>query len=205
MTFVCVLHADLTLVSQSMNHYPQPHNYSSLSSVSQIFSLSSSPNMSSNSHNGIQSKKWSVISLAQAFFLKCIAQIGNKRSPFSSQMLDFYKNVQQCLQDDLALAIVHVLDILDGVPNCHKCDGTKRLCGKLLISNCILSLECESQVRPRRVRPVRWQIKDCQTTEPRTFDSGFSTTKLDSEFLLDRFPPTTLHNGKTIFVYLIHR
>jgi hypothetical protein len=31
-----------------------------------------------------------------------------------------------------------------------------------------------SQVRPRRVRPVRWQIKGCQTTEPRTFDSGFS-------------------------------
>jgi len=31
-----------------------------------------------------------------------------------------------------------------------------------------------SRVRPRRVRPVRWQIKDCQTTEPRTFDSGFS-------------------------------
>jgi hypothetical protein len=26
----------------------------------------------------------------------------------------------------------------------------------------------------RRVRPVRWQIKGCQTTEPRTFDSGFS-------------------------------
>jgi hypothetical protein len=31
-----------------------------------------------------------------------------------------------------------------------------------------------SRVRPRRVRPVRWQIKGCQTTEPRTFDSGFS-------------------------------
>jgi hypothetical protein len=31
-----------------------------------------------------------------------------------------------------------------------------------------------SRVRPCRVRPVRWQIKDCQTTEPRTFDSGFS-------------------------------
>jgi hypothetical protein len=30
------------------------------------------------------------------------------------------------------------------------------------------------RVRPRRVRPVRWQIKGCQTTEPRTFDSGFS-------------------------------
>ena len=30
-----------------------------------------------------------------------------------------------------------------------------------------------SWVRPHRVRPVRWQIKDCQTTEPRTFDSGF--------------------------------
>ncbi len=31
-------------------------------------------------------------------------------------------------------------------------------------------------MRPRRVRPVRWQIKGCQTTEPRprTFDSGFS-------------------------------
>jgi hypothetical protein len=29
-------------------------------------------------------------------------------------------------------------------------------------------------VRPRNVRPVRWQIKGCQTTEPRTFDSGFS-------------------------------
>ena len=31
-----------------------------------------------------------------------------------------------------------------------------------------------SWVRPRRVRAVRWQIKGCQTTEPRTFDSGFS-------------------------------
>jgi hypothetical protein len=31
-----------------------------------------------------------------------------------------------------------------------------------------------SRVRPGRVRPVRWQIKGCQTTEPRTFDSGFS-------------------------------
>jgi hypothetical protein len=31
-----------------------------------------------------------------------------------------------------------------------------------------------SRVRPCRVRPVRWQIKGCQTTEPRTFDSGFS-------------------------------
>jgi len=30
-----------------------------------------------------------------------------------------------------------------------------------------------SRVRPRRVRPVRWQIKGCQTTEPRTFDSRF--------------------------------
>ena len=27
------------------------------------------------------------------------------------------------------------------------------------------------QERPRRVKPVRWQIKDCLTTEPRTFDS----------------------------------
>jgi hypothetical protein len=32
----------------------------------------------------------------------------------------------------------------------------------------------KSRVRPHRVRPVRWQIKGCQTTEPRTFDSGFS-------------------------------
>ena len=32
----------------------------------------------------------------------------------------------------------------------------------------------KSQVGPCRVRPVRWQIKVCQTTEPRTFDSGFS-------------------------------
>ena len=31
-----------------------------------------------------------------------------------------------------------------------------------------------SQVMPRRVKPVRWQMKDCQTTEPRNFDSGFS-------------------------------
>ena len=30
----------------------------------------------------------------------------------------------------------------------------------------------DSQVRPHRVRPVQWQIKGCQTTEPRTFDSG---------------------------------
>jgi len=32
----------------------------------------------------MQSKKWWVISLAQAYFLKCIAKIVNKRSPFSS-------------------------------------------------------------------------------------------------------------------------
>ena len=31
-----------------------------------------------------------------------------------------------------------------------------------------------SWVRPRRVRPLRWQIKGCQTTEPRTFDSWLS-------------------------------
>ncbi len=35
-------------------------------------------------------------------------------------------------------------------------------------------LAIKSWVRPRWVRPVRWQIKGCQTTEPRTFDSGFS-------------------------------
>ncbi len=31
----------------------------------------------------------------------------------------------------------------------------------------------ESRVRLSRVRPVPWQMKDCQTTEPRTFDSGY--------------------------------
>ena len=37
-----------------------------------------------------------------------------------------------------------------------------------------MKLAVWSQVRPRRVRPLQWQIKGCQTTEPRTFDSGFS-------------------------------
>jgi len=45
-----------------------------------------------------------------------------------------------------------------------------------------------SGVRPRRVRPVRWQIKDFQTTEPRTFDSGFSG-KVNDDLSLDRPDP----------------
>ena len=35
-------------------------------------------------------------------------------------------------------------------------------------------IQLYSRVRPHMVRPVRRQIKDCQTTEPRTFDSEFS-------------------------------
>jgi hypothetical protein len=33
-----------------------------------------------------------------------------------------------------------------------------------------MSVTCY-QERSRRVKPVQWQIKDCLTTEPRTFDS----------------------------------
>jgi len=50
----------------------------------------------------------------------------------------------------------------------------KELLGAQTRDLCLMFGRITSQVRPRRVRPVRWQIKDCQTTEPRTFDSGFS-------------------------------
>ena len=38
---------------------------------------------------------------------------------------------------------------------------------------CVVETAWWSQERPRRVTPVRWQIKGCLTTEPRTFDSWF--------------------------------
>ncbi len=64
-----------------------------------------------------------------------MAESANKMSLFDSQTRDFYKNFQQCLQEDIVLAIVHTVDILDGVQYCHKRDGTRKLYGELIILN----------------------------------------------------------------------
>ena len=59
-----------------------------------------------------------------------------------------------------------------------------------------------SRVRPRRVRPVRWQIKGCQTTEPRTFDSGFSG-KVNLSTLGFNGTPTYLLTTQCVPCYLV--
>ncbi len=142
---------------------------------------------------------WSRGTHGRGTFRMCTPQGGSQQyySVYSPTNAHYFLFLWECLADIMKLLCFDSCQ-LDG----WVFDESVLLLWISLSCPWLLNITCSSQVRPHRVRPVRWQIKDCQTTEPRNFDSGFSG-KVNLSTLGFNGTPTYLLTTQCVPYYLV--